>query len=471
VASPAAAAARFEGYRCSSCGAEYGPQELRYLCPRDGGCLEVVLDLRRARRELEACGVAAGGAARGVGGAAGTGATGSGGAAGSAAEPGSSAAAWGGEPSHWRYLPLLPVGDPGGGGTPFRAVGATPLYAPASLRARLGMPRLWLKDEGRNPTASLKDRASSLVLARAREVRAEVVVTSSTGNAGAALAGMAACLGVPAVILAPRAAPPAKIAQMLVYGARVVLVDGSYDQATDLARQASEELGWFCRNTGYNPFSAEGKKTAAFEIWEAWVRGELSADRARPQAVADPMRLAVFVPVGDGNIIAGLDKGFRDLVQAGLLERGPRLFGVQAEGSAAIASAFAAGTETIRAVRARTLADSISVDLPADGLRALRAATRTGGAYLTVTDEAILEAIAELGRAGVFAEPAAAAAWAGLRRALAQGLAAPEDAVLVLLTGSGLKDVGAARRATREAPVIEPSLEALRACLGQMRLR
>ncbi len=441
--------ARFEGYRCSSCGAEFGAEGQRYLCPRDGGCLEVVLDLRRAREELAARGVQVepGGAAGGAGGR-------------------RAAGAWGGEPSHWRYLPLLPVGDPGGEGTPFRTVGATPLYAPASLRARLGMPRLWLKEEGRNPTASLKDRASSLVLARGREVGAEVVVTSSTGNAGAALAGMAACLGVPAVILAPRAAPPAKIAQMLVYGARVVLVDGSYDQATELARGASEELGWFCRNTGYNPFSAEGKKTAAFEIWEAWRRGELAA-----AGEADgEMLLSIFVPVGDGNIIAGLDKGFRDLTQAGLLERGPRLFGVQAEGSAAIASAFASGTQTIRAVQARTLADSICVDLPADGLRALRAAARGGGAYLTVTDQAILEGIAELGRAGVFAEPAAAAAWAGMRRALAEGRVGPEEAVLVLLTGSGLKDVGAAQRAAPAAPVIEPSLGALRGCLARMGL-
>jgi threonine synthase len=178
------------------------------------------------------------------------------------------------------------------------------------------------------------------------------------------------------------------------------------------------------------------------------------------------MGLSIFVPVGDGNIIAGLDKGFRDLVQAGLLERGPRLFGVQAEGSAAIASAFASGTETIRAVQARTLADSISVDLPADGLRALRAAARSGGAYLTIADQAILEAMAELGRAGVFAEPAAAAAWAGLRRALSEGRVRPEDPVLVLLTGSGLKDVGAAQRATPAAPVIAPSLGALRSALN-----
>jgi len=446
----------FASYRCSVCGSEYGPETQRYLCPRDGGCLDVVLDLLRARRELGAAGLLL---RRGAG-------------------RGSGHAAWTGEPSHWRYLPLLPVSDPGGRGTPLRAVGATPLFTLPALRARLGMDRLWLKDEGRNPTASLKDRASSVVLARAREIGASVVVTSSTGNAGAALAGMAASAGLPAVVLAPRTAPPAKVAQMLVYGARVVLVDGSYDQATALARQASEELGWFCRNTGYNPFSAEGKKTVAFEIWEAMQRGELAGGQSGRRAghgglpggtrgePSTEATLSIFVPVGDGNIIAGLHKGFRDLQELGLLERLPRLIGVQAEGSAAVANAFREGSETIRPVRARTLADSISVDLPADGLRALRAATRTGGAYLTVSDEQILESIAELGRAGMFAEPAAAAACAGLAKALREGLLSPEDPALILNTGSGLKDPSAAQRAVPPAPVIEPSLAALKSLLG-----
>jgi threonine synthase len=451
----------FAGYRCSVCGAEYGPEGQRYLCPRDGGCLEVALDLLRARRELGAAGLLL---RRG-----GWGGRGGGGVAHGAR----------GEPSHWRYLPLLPVGDPGGFGTPLRAVGGTPLYTLPPLRARLGMDRLWVKDEGRNPTASLKDRASSVVLARAREIGASVVVTSSTGNAGAALAGMAACLGLTAVVLAPRAAPPAKVAQMLVYGARVALVDGSYDQATALSRQAAEELGWFCRNTGFNPFSAEGKKTAAFEIWEAMQRGELAGGEGHGGhggrggglhrgAQAEPpigAPLAIFVPVGDGNIIAGLHKGFRDLEELGLLERMPRLFGVQAEGSAAVANAFREGGETIRPVEARTLADSISVDLPADGLRALRAAVRTGGAYLTVSDAEILAAVAELGRAGLFAEPAAAAACAGLAKALGGRLIRPEDPALILNTGSGLKDAGAAQRAVTPAPVIEPTLAALKSLL------
>jgi threonine synthase len=445
----------FAGYRCSVCGAEYGPEARLYLCPRDGGCLDVVLDLLRARRELGSAGLLLRRSA------------------------GRGRVAWVGEPSHWRYLPLLPVSDPGGRGTPLRAVGATPLFTLPALRARLGLSRLWLKDEGRNPTASLKDRASSVVLARAREIGASVVVTSSTGNAGAALAGMAASLGLPAVVLAPRTAPPAKVAQMLVYGARVILVDGSYDQATALARQAAEELGWFCRNTGYNPFSAEGKKTAAFEIWEAMQRGERAGgprlrrashggglSREARREPAPEAALSIFVPVGDGNIIAGLHKGFRDLQELGLLERMPRLIGVQAEGSAAVANAFREGNETIRPVKARTLADSISVDLPADGLRALRAATRTGGAYLTVSDEEILESVAELGRVGLFAEPAAAAACAGLVKALREGLLSSEDPVLVLITGSGLKDAGAAQRAVAPAPVIEPSLAALKSLLG-----
>ncbi|MBF8256383.1 MAG: thrC, partial [Anaerolineales bacterium] len=168
------------------------------------------------------------------------------------------------EPSIWRYLPLLPVGTPGHVGTPLWAVGWTPLFTPRRLAAKLGLTQLWMKDDGRNPTASFKDRASAVVVARAQEIGAGTVVTASTGNAGAALAGMAAAAGQPAVILAPRTAPPAKVAQLLIFGATVLLVEGTYDQAFDLSVEAAAALGWYCRNTGYNPFTAEGKKTAAF---------------------------------------------------------------------------------------------------------------------------------------------------------------------------------------------------------------
>ncbi len=417
---------KFVGYRCSLCGAEYAPDEVTYTCPKDGGNLDVVLDYAALKRR------------------------------------GAADLILKDDPSLWRYLPLLPVGDPGGNATPLRRAGGTPLYAPPRLARSLGLTRLWVKDESPNPTASFKDRASSVVVARAREIGAEVVVTASTGNAGAALAGMAAAVGHKAVIFAPKTAPPAKIAQLRVFGAEVLLVDGNYDAAFDLSIEAAEAFGWYCRNTGYNPFTAEGKKTAAFEIWE-------QVTAVSGQGSADSGRLAVFVSVGDGNIISGLHKGFKDLQALGLLDSiggMPRIFGVQSVNSAAIANAFEAGTEEIRPVHATTLADSISVDLPRDGVRAVRAAGLTGGAYLTVSDEAILEAIPALGRVGIFAEPAGATAYAGLLKAVEEGLIAPEDPVVVINTGSGLKDVKSAMRAAGEAPVIAPTLEAVKRVIG-----
>jgi len=285
-------------------------------------------------------------------------------------------------------------------------------------------------------------------------------------DAGAALAGMAAAAAQPAVILAPRTAPPAKVAQLLIYGAQVFLVDGSYDEAFDLTVEAAQALGWYCRNTGYNPFTAEGKKTAAFEICEQ-LTGAVGARHAVPlQEWTAPD--VVFVSVGDGNIISGLHKGFRDLLDLGWIPHLPRLVGVQAEGSAAVYQAFASGSSEIQPVRAETLADSISVDLPRDGLRALRAASETGGFFLTVSDAATLEAMRELGVVeGIFAEPAAAAAYAGLVETVRQARIDPGQRLVVMLTGSGLKDVRAARQAAGEAVIIEPRLEALRAALAR----
>jgi len=172
--------------------------------------------------------------------------------------------------------------------------------------------------------------------------------------------------------------------------------------------------------------------------------------------------LNVFVSVGDGNIISGIHKGFKDLVALGWMEDTPRIFGVQAEGSAAIANAFFAGGETIIPVSATTLADSISVDLPRDGVRGVRAVRETGGQYILVSDQEILDAIAALGKSGIFAEPAGATSYAGLVKAVKQGLIGIDEAVLVLNTGSGLKDVRAAMQAVTPAPVIEPSLEAVK---------
>ncbi|MEO5888087.1 MAG: pyridoxal-phosphate dependent enzyme, partial [Anaerolineales bacterium] len=277
---------------------------------------------------------------------------------------------------------------------------------------------------------------------------------------------MSAAVGQKAVIFAPKSAPKAKLAQLLVFGAKVILIDGTYDDAFDLAVKAADEFGWYCRNTGYNPFTAEGKKTAAFEIWEWWE----NTHRTWHEEYGidfDHAPLTILVSVGDGNIISGIHKGFKELYQLGWLPRIPRIIGVQAEGSAAVANAFHGNTEMITPVSSKTIADSISVNLPRDGVRAVRAAKQTDGTYITVSDKEILKAIAELGRVGVFAEPAGAAAYAGLIKGTGSGVVGGEDPILVLNTGSGLKDIPAALRAVSRgtAPIIEPTLEAVKKLL------
>ncbi|NWF63104.1 MAG: threonine synthase [Chloroflexi bacterium] len=417
---------KFNGYRCSICGVEYLPGQVTYTCPRDGGNLDVVLDVDAIKKKFQPEDIVSRT-----------------------------------EASLWRYLPLLPVNEPAGDSTPLRAAGWTPVFALPRLAEKLHLKHLWLKDESRNPTASFKDRASALVVTRACEIKSEIVVTASTGNAGAALAGMAAAVGQKTVIFAPKTAPQAKVAQLLVFGSRVILVNGTYDEAFDLTIKAANEFGWYCRNTGYNPFTLEGKKTAAFEIWEWWIEAH-RAWHKKGSLLENHAPLTIFVSVGDGNIISGIHKGFKDLLSLGWIPNLPRIIGVQAEGSAAIANAFHTGVETIAPVSATTIADSISVDLPRDGVRAVRAARQTDGTYITVKDEDIIKAIAELGKVGIFAEPAGAAAYAGLVKAIRLGVVGGDDPILVINTGSGLKDVRAALQAVSPAPIIEPTLEALK---------
>jgi threonine synthase len=420
---------KFTGYKCSLCGAEYLPGQVTYTCPKDGGNLDVILDHESIKKKFQPEDVVSRKDA-----------------------------------SLWRYLPLLPVSEPAGDSTPLHASGWTPVFALPRLAEKLGLKHLWLKDESRNPTASFKDRASAVVVTRARELKSEIVVTASTGNAGAALAGMAAAVGQKAVIFAPKSAPQAKVAQLLVFGARVILVDGTYDDAFDLTVKAADEFGWYCRNTGYNPFTAEGKKTAAFEIWEWWQEAHRDWHK-KDSPLDNHPSLAIFVSVGDGNIISGIHKGFKDLLALGWIPNMPRIFGVQAEGSSAIADAFHANTEHITPVSATTIADSISVDLPRDGVRAVRAAMQTDGTYIKVSDDEIIKSIAELGKMGVFAEPAGAAAYAGVVKATGSGVVGSDDPILVLNTGSGLKDVRAAMQSVQPAPIIEPTLDAVKKLL------
>jgi threonine synthase len=418
------------GLRCLRCGRRYAPDEIDYVCgcrPNEGsdlGTLEVLYDVAAIRRVFDP-----------------------------------QMLAEDRDPTIGRYWPLLPLAARAS--LPPLGVGGTPLVAAPRLGATVGLRRLYLKDEGRNPSASLKDRASAIAVARAQEGGWPTVATASTGNAAAALAGQSASAGQASVIFVPRSAPPAKIAQLLVYGSRVLAVDGSYDQAFDLCTAACAEFGWYNRNTGYNPYMTEGKKTVAFEIAEQLSR--LQGARAATLAVPD----VVFVSVGDGCIIGGVHKGFTDLLALGWIERMPRLIGVQSTASAALANGWRNGQEVPDPVKATTRADSISVDAPRDAIKALAAVRETGGAFVTVDDREILAAILPLARLGaVFAEPAGATAWAGVQAAAQTGLIQPDDTVVVINTGSGLKDVQAAIAATGAPTVIAPVLDAVRVALA-----
>ena len=354
----------------------------------------------------------------------------------------------------WRYKALLPIA--GESPVPPLDVGWTPLYAAPRVARSLGLDRAWIKDDGANPTGSLKDRASALVLARALELGITTVSTASTGNAAAALAGLGAAVPeIDIVIFVPHSAPEAKVAQLLVYGATVLLVEGSYDDAFDLCMAYCAAEGWYSRNTGVNPFTTEGKKTAALEI----------AEQLRWQV---PDVLAVSV--GDGSIISGLHKGFSDLLRLGWIEKLPRLIGVQAAGSAVLARAWQGGLDAkaISRAPASTVADSISSELPRDRAKALRAARDSDGAFVTVSDADILAAIPQLAQlSGVFAEPAAAATFAGARQAVASGLMDKEESLCLLITGNGLKDVPRARQAVSGGIRVAPTVEAVRSALNR----
>jgi threonine synthase len=292
-----------------------------------------------------------------------------------------------------------------------------------------------------------------VAIAHARQLGARAIGAASTGNAASSLATLAARAQLPCYIFAPDSAPPAKLTQIRVHGARLFLVAGSYDEAFDLCTAASQQLGFYNRNTAINPYLGEGKKTIALEIWEQL--GYRAPD-------------VVLVPVGDGCILGGVFKGFRDLYELGLIPALPRIVGVQAAGASPLADAWRAGVEQCQPAAAATIADSICVGRPRDQIKALRAVRASGGAFLTVTDEQILAALAQLAtRAGLFVEPAAAATLAGLERGLATGgLDAGEETVAVV-TGHGLKDTAAADRAAGwNQPVgVRPKIEALRGVL------
>jgi threonine synthase len=398
------------GLRCVSCGKVYGPSELDYTCPDCGtrrGTLEVLYDYDSAGDEFK------------------------------------DKVKSGPVVDVTRYSPLLPVENLDN--LPPLRVGGTPLYGFHELTDELD--KIWIKDDSGNPTASYKDRATVMAIAAARQKGIGTMTCASTGNAASSLAGLAAASRMETVIFVPESAPEAKIAQLLVYGANVFAVEGSYDQAYDLCLEAADKYSWYNRSAAIHPYLVEGKKTGALEL----------ADQLNWH-VPD----TVFVSVGDGSIISGICKGFRELVEIGLIDEAPQVIGVQAEGADTIASAFDSydgGEVKIEDRSASTIADSISVGKPRDIVKAVKYTYENGGRFLTVSDEEITSGLVELARKrGVFAEPAAATAYAGLKKALGSGDLADSDEVGVFITGSGLKDVSAAQKGVKGPMKVSPNL-------------
>ncbi len=346
--------------------------------------------------------------------------------------------------SMWRYRPFLPV-EEDSPAPPLR-VGWSPLYRAQRLAGVLGLRELYIKDDGQNPTASLKDRASAMAVVKALEAGADTIACSSTGNAASSLAGNAAAAGLSTYIFVPSRAPKGKVAQLMIFGATVISVDGSYEDTFTLSKTAIDRWGWYNRNAAINPYLSEGKKTVSFELMEqlGW-------------QVPDYVALSV----GDGCTIAGVWKGLKDLHSAGFIDRLPRLISVQAEGCCPLNRALLTG-EPWHPMEENTLADSIAVGVPRNADKALTAVRESQGIAVNVSDEEILAAMRLLGRTqGVFGEPAGVTGTAGVKKALELGLLSPDATVVSIVTGNGLKDVQNGIRAAGEPMVVSPDLDAL----------
>jgi threonine synthase len=346
----------------------------------------------------------------------------------------------------WRYEPLLPIKPETE--KPKLSVGNTPIYESRVLAEEFAIKKLIIKDDGLNPTGSLKDRASAMAVVKAQEAGAETVACSSTGNAASSLAGNIASMGgrMNAVIFVPDRAPAGKLAQLLVYGADVVSVNGSYEEAFYLSAEAIEKWGWYNRNAAINPYLVEGKKTVSIEMAE-----QLNWE----------MPDWVVYSVGDGCTIAGAYKGLYDLKKIGFIDKIPKLLGVQAEGCAPITEAFRSGNE-LEITEENTIADSIAVGKPRNWIKAVRAVRDSGGAMINVSDEEILSMMKNLGqKTGIFGEPAGVAGLAGLKKAAEQGIITSEESAAAVITGNGLKDVKNARRAAGDPIEVKPDLQRL----------
>ncbi len=351
--------------------------------------------------------------------------------------------------SMWRYREFLPVR--GDSRVPKLRVGWSPFYQADRLAEQLGLARLYIKDDGINPTASLKDRASAMAVVKAEEAGQSVIACSSTGNAASSLAGNAAAAGFRTFIFVPERAPKGKVAQLMMFGANVISVKGNYEDTFRLSAQAIERWGWYNRNAAINPYLMEGKKTVSYEIAEQ---------------LNFKMTDYVAVSVGDGCTISGVWKGFKDMYAAGFIDRLPKLISVQAEGCCPLNRAITQNKDWYP-MEENTIADSIAVGVPRNPDKALNAIRESKGVVVNVSDEEILAAMKLLGTTcGVFAEPAGATGTAGVKKAVEQGLIPKTASVVSLVTGSGLKDVANALKAAGEPISLEPDMQRLEKALA-----
>ena len=346
--------------------------------------------------------------------------------------------------SMWRYSPIMGIEKDH---IPeMLKIGGTPLIKSRNLKEELGLKELYIKDDGLNPSGSSKDRASGVAVLKAIEAGAKVICCSSTGNAASSCACHAAHMGLPAVIFVPKRAPIGKLTQISLYGANLVIVDGDYKAAFQLSKKAIDKYGWYNRNAAINPFMIEGKKTVSFEIAE--------------QLDFKPTDWVV-VSVGDGCTVGGVYKGFDEMFKMGLIARTPRILGVQSTGCEPFVVA-AKTNKPLKECEENTIADSIAVGIPRNPLKALRAIEKSKGAWISVPDEKIIEAMGLLGKKeGVFGEPAGVACLAGLIEAINQGIIKKEETVTIIITGNGLKDPNNAQKAINKPEVMEPDLNKL----------
>ena len=396
--------------KCVKCGREYDPAEILYTCLDCGidGILDVVLDYYQIKKELTHDYLK-----RNT------------------------------DYSLWRYLPAIPLEDTKGI-QPLQ-VGWTPLYDIKKLAKETGLNSFFLKDDSRNPTASLKDRASAVGVAKAVELDRYVMCAASTGNAASSLSGFAASAGIKTYIFVPETAPEAKVTQLLIYGSNVFLVKGTYDEAVELCFKAADEFGWYNRSCAINPYLLEGKKTISYEICEqlGWKAPDIAV-----------------VAVGDGCSIGGVWKGFKECYTLGLIDKLPKIVGVQAANSNPVTRAFKNNTYEFDYRAPQTIADSISVGIPRNGIKALNAIHESKGYMVDVSDEEILSAMKILAqKTGVFGEPAGVTSFAGIMKMNELGLIKGDERVVSIVSGSGLKDIKSAVQAAGKANVVEPNLE------------